>query len=71
MTADTAHATGPWTTQQARSLLIDVEDRIGSPRIPRDRDAKFAGAFDSVFAGECMQVVTTPSRTSRELHRVT
>jgi putative transposase len=62
----TAHPDGVWTAQQARNLLIDIGDRVGSFRfLIRDRDARFTAAFDDVLSSAGIQIVKIPPRAPR------
>jgi putative transposase len=59
--ACTAPPTGAWTAQQARNLLMAIDDRKQPLRLLiHDRDSKFSGGFDHVFQSEGIAVIRTP-----------
>jgi hypothetical protein len=59
----TANPNAAWVTQQARNLLLRLEDQARRVRfLIRDRDAKFSRGFDDVFRADGAQVLLTPVR---------
>jgi putative transposase len=61
--ACTSNPDGVWMLQQARNLLMDLDDRGQRPRLLiHDRDSKFSRAFDAVFRSDGMRVIRTPLR---------
>jgi len=62
----TAHPTGAWVAQQARNLLMDLEEQAHRLRyLIRHRDAKFTTAFHAVFGASGVDVVKIPPRAPR------
>jgi putative transposase len=62
----TANPTGVWVAQQARNLLVDLEDHIGQFEfLIRDRDAKFTDALDAIFASDGIRILPTPVQAPR------
>ena len=62
----TAHPTGAWIAQQARNLLIDLDQQADQFRfLLRDHDAKFTAVFDTVFTAAGINVIKTPPQAPR------
>ena len=62
----TAHPDNAWVTQQARNLLIDLDQGAESIKfLLRDRDTKFTAAFDAVFTTVGIRIVRSPIQAPR------
>jgi transposase InsO family protein len=62
----TANPDGRWVTQQARNLLMRLEDEGVQARfVIRDRDSKFTRDFDEVFRSQGIRVIKAPVRAPR------
>ena len=62
----TTNPDGPWTTQQARNLLMDLGEQAARFRfLIRDRAGQFTTAFDAVFADADIATVKIPPRCPR------
>jgi hypothetical protein len=59
--ACTPNPTGAWVAQQARNLLMPLDDRQQPLRfVIHDRDSKFGGGFDHILSSEGVTVIRTP-----------
>jgi transposase InsO family protein len=59
----TAHPTGQWLAQQARNVLMDLQDAGHRVRfLIRDQDTRFTSAFDAVFTSMDADVIKIPAR---------
>jgi putative transposase len=48
----TSHPTGAWTTQHARNLLMDLDDRAATFRfLVRNRAGQFTTSLDAAWPG--------------------
>ncbi len=59
--ACTTNPDGAWMLQQARNLLMSLDERDRRPRfLIHDRDTKFSRAFDALLDSEGIRVIRTP-----------
>jgi putative transposase len=62
----TGHPVPSWVVQQARNLLMDVEDtRFRVKFVLHDRDASFTAAFDAVFQAAGARVIRSAVQAPR------
>ena len=62
----TGHPDGPWTTQQARNLVMDLGGHAARIRfLVRDRAGQFSASFDAILADAGIEVVKIPPRCPR------
>jgi putative transposase len=59
----TAHPNRDWVTQQARNLSWHLQDGGPFRFLIRDRDSKYTGSFDAVFAADGIATILTPHRS--------
>jgi putative transposase len=61
-----AHPDGSWTTQAARSFLMDLNQRATSIKfLIRDRAGQFTGSFDVVLKAEGIRILASPPQAPR------
>jgi putative transposase len=62
----TTNPDGRWVSQQARNLLMHLDDDGVRPEfLVRDRDRKFTREFDEVFRAEGIRVIKAPVRAPK------
>jgi hypothetical protein len=62
----TRRPSGAWVVQQARNLLMRLNQQTDPLRfLLRDRDSKFTAAFDAVFTAVGIEVIRTPPQAPR------
>jgi transposase InsO family protein len=62
----TTNPDGRWVAQQARNLLMQLDDDGIRPQfLIRDRDSKFTREFDEVFCSEGIGVIKAPLRAPK------
>jgi putative transposase len=62
----TAHPAGAWVTQQARNLLMKLQEHAGGFRfLVRDRDARFTAALGAVLTAAGAPIIKTPVQAPR------
>jgi putative transposase len=62
----TANPDGAWATQQARNLLMRLDNEgVRARFLIRDRDSKFTRDFDEVFRSQGIRVIKAPVRAPR------
>ena len=53
-------------TQQARNICMEFAEQANTVKfLLRDRDSKFNGSFDAVFAADGIRIIKTPVRAPR------
>jgi putative transposase len=62
----TTNPDGQWVTQQARNLLMQLDDEGARPAfLVRDRDSKFTRDFDEVLRSQGIRVIKAPTRAPK------
>jgi putative transposase len=62
----TTNPDGRWVTQQARNLLMQLDEDGAQPRfLVRDRDSRFTRDFDEVFRSADIRVIKAPVRAPK------
>ena len=62
----TANPDGAWTTQAARTFLMDLGARMTSVKfLIRDRAGQFTASFDAVFQAEGIKILASPPQAPR------